>query len=51
MLDSDFNIKVGDFGYAAPLSGPDGSGYMKILCGTVSYMAPEIIQNKWYNGI
>ena len=28
MLDENFNIKIADFGFAAPLQGRDGSGYL-----------------------
>lgn len=28
MLDSEFNLKVADFGFAAPVSGRDGSGFL-----------------------
>ena len=45
VLDSDFNLKIIDFGMACPLSGSENRG----LCtkgdrvGTKSYMAPEIL--------
>ena len=29
LLDGDFNLKIADFGYAAPFLGRDGSGKMK----------------------
>jgi hypothetical protein len=29
MLDSDFNLKVADFGFATALRGKDGSGLLK----------------------
>jgi hypothetical protein len=29
MLDGDFNLKIADFGFAAPISGKDGSGLLK----------------------
>lgn len=28
MLDSEFNLKIADFGFAAPTEGRDGSGYL-----------------------
>lgn len=34
MLDADFNIKVADFGFAAPVQGRDGGGYLKTFLGT-----------------
>ena len=45
VLDSDFNLKIIDFGMACPLTGSENRG----LCtrgdrvGTKSYMAPEIL--------
>ena len=50
MLDSEFNLKVADFGFAAPVSGRDGSGFLSTQLGTQSYMAPEIHLNKPYTG-
>lgn len=43
-------MKVADFGFAAPLAGRDGSGYLKTRLGTESYMAPEIHARQPYNG-
>lgn len=50
MLDSDFNLKIADFGFAAPVSGRNGAGYNKTVLGTESYMAPEIHDRKPYLG-
>lgn len=50
MLDSEFNLKVADFGFAAPVAGKDGSGYLTTQLGTASYMAPEIHLGKPYTG-
>ena len=44
MLDKDFNLKIGDFGYAKKLID------MKGRCGTPTYMAPEIWSEDSYNG-
>ena len=41
-LDSEFNLKIGDFGFAGPLEGRDGSGFLKTKLGTSNYMAPEV---------
>lgn len=49
-LDKDFNIKIADFGFAAPLAGRDGSGYLHTRLGTIAYMAPELIMNEPYQG-
>lgn len=50
MLDENFNIKIADFGFAAPLQGRDGSGYLKTMLGTQAYMAPEILLREPYQG-
>lgn len=50
MLDADFNLKIADFGFAAPTAGRDGSGQLRTQLGTISYMAPEIHLNKPYTG-
>lgn len=50
MLDSEFNLKVADFGFAAPVTGRDGSGFLHTQLGTQSYMAPEIHLAKPYTG-
>lgn len=48
LYDSAFNLKIADFGFAAPIAGRDGSGYNKTKLGTESYMAPEIHMRKPY---
>mmetsp|Transcript_18617 Transcript_18617/g.17713 ORF Transcript_18617/g.17713 Transcript_18617/m.17713 type:complete len:297 (+) Transcript_18617:36-926(+) len=50
LYDNNFNLKIADFGFAAPLAGRDGSGALKTKLGTESYMAPEIHMRKPYNG-
>ena len=50
LLDSEFNLKVADFGFAAPVSGRDGSGFLTTQLGTKMYMAPEIHLAKPYTG-
>jgi serine/threonine protein kinase len=50
MLDSNFNIKIADFGFAAPTIGKDKSGQLHTLLGTQSYMAPEIHLERPYSG-
>ena len=42
LLDHQFNLKIADFGFAAPVEGRDGSGYLTSKLGTLNYMAPEI---------
>jgi len=46
MFDSNFNLKIGDFGFSAPLS-DDG---LKTYLGTPNYMAPEIVYGIPYDG-
>ena len=43
LFDQFFNLKIADFGFAAPVAGKDGSGTCKTKLGTESYMAPEIL--------
>jgi len=50
MLDSDFNLKIADFGFAAPAKGKTGEGMLETQLGTASYMAPEIHLGKPYSG-
>ena len=42
LLTENYELKIVDFGFAAPISGNKGDGYMKTKLGTLSYMAPEI---------
>ena len=42
MLDSNFNVKIADFGFAAPIEGRTSTGYLDSYLGTLNYMAPEI---------
>ncbi len=50
MLDSKVNLKIADFGFAGPMAGRDGSGYLQTKLGTLNYMAPEILLEKPYQG-
>lgn len=50
LYDGYFNLKIADFGFAAPMQGRDGSGSQKTKLGTESYMAPEIHMRKPYSG-
>ena len=42
VFDSHFNLKIADFGFAAPSKGWDGKNYLSTKCGTEAYMAPEL---------
>jgi serine/threonine protein kinase len=37
LLDGNFNLKIADFGFAAPFLGRDGSGNLNTKCGTLQY--------------
>lgn len=50
LYDNFFNLKIADFGFAAPLAGREGTGVCRTKLGTESYMAPEIHARKPYNG-
>jgi len=50
MLDKNYNVKIADFGFAAPAQGRDGGGYLETQLGTISYMAPEIHKGEKYDG-
>ena len=45
LLDSNYNIKIADFGFAGPVNGRVKNGYSYTKLGTLNYMAPEIILN------
>ena len=50
MLDSNFVLKIADFGFAGPVEGRDGGGTLSTNLGTMNYMAPEIHLNQEYDG-
>ena len=50
LYDEKFNLKIADFGFAAPIMGRDGTGTCKTKLGTESYMAPEIHAKRPYSG-
>ena len=43
MLDENFNLKLIDYGMAAPVDGRDGQGFLFTRLGTRGYQAPEIL--------
>ena len=50
LLDGDFVLKIADFGFAAPMEGKNGDGYLRTRLGTKNHMAPEIHLRKPYKG-
>lgn len=50
LIDQDMNVKIADFGFAAPVDGKDGGKFLNTMLGTPNYMAPEIHQKMPYLG-
>ncbi|KQK07055.1 hypothetical protein BRADI_2g32587v3 [Brachypodium distachyon] len=51
LLDDTDNLKVSDFGLSALRESQRPDGLLHTTCGTPSYVAPEIINNKGYDGV
>jgi len=51
LLDELFNLKLVDFGFAAPTQGRTGRGFLRTMLGSKAYMAPEILQHRPYSGV
>lgn len=53
LLDENYNLRVADFGMSGMLVGTKLDGKMTTYCGTLDYMAPEILAKKdsGYEGI
>ena len=49
-MDENLNLKIADFGFAAPVEGVDLKGYLTTMLGTLNYMAPEILYGMPYKG-
>ena len=49
LLDTDYRIKLADFGFSTFIEGTNGFGEHQTYLGTRNYMAPEIIENKPYD--
>ncbi|CAI8612921.1 unnamed protein product [Vicia faba] len=50
LLDENDNLKVTDFGLSAVKNQIRPDGLLHTVCGTPSYVAPEILAKKGYNG-
>ncbi|KAM0872277.1 hypothetical protein ACQ4PT_038830 [Festuca glaucescens] len=50
LVDDTDNVKVSDFGLSAVRKSQRQDGLLHTTCGTPSYVAPEIIDNKGYDG-
>ena len=50
MFDSDWNLKLADFGFATLATGREGSGMCETNLGTAGYKAPEIYMGQPYSG-
>ena len=50
MLDSDYNVKLIDLGFAFCLGGRQHDGFMRTQVGTPGYVAPEVMEGKPYQG-
>ena len=50
VLTEDVDVKLADFGFAAPIQGVDGSGKLHSCKGTKYYAAPELLLGKEYEG-
>lgn len=51
LIDKDGNLKVSDFGLSSLFMEPTNIRLlMHTTCGTLNYLAPEVIQNTGYDG-
>jgi serine/threonine protein kinase len=50
LLDSDYNLKVADFGLSGPMLGRFGEGVLRTHLGTEGLKAPEILAGESYKG-
>jgi len=50
LIDHNYDTKIADFGFAAPMAGKNADGYLRTKLGTETYMAPEIHLKKPYKG-
>ena len=49
-LDKEFNLKIGDFGFAKYFDDKSSSDKLKTVLGTIGYQSPELLENKGYLG-
>ena len=50
LIDEKYSIKISDFGLSGFIYGNNGKIYQKDSVGTQQYMAPEVIEEKEYDG-
>ena len=50
LIDHKMVLKIADFGFAAPLEGRNGKGFLTTSLGTPGYKAPEILAKQSYTG-
>ncbi|ETO01004.1 Protein kinase domain containing protein [Reticulomyxa filosa] len=48
LLDSNFTLKIADFGFATAFRKGNVETKMKTACGTKGYLAPEVLKGKKY---
>jgi carbon catabolite-derepressing protein kinase len=50
LLNSNYELKIADFGLSAIRSGVDGTGMHYSAVGTKQYQAPEVLERRHYSG-
>lgn len=50
LLGKNYDLKIADFGFAGPINGRGGVGYLDTPLGTEAYMAPELLKRQKYQG-
>ncbi|CAM0958225.1 unnamed protein product [Alopecurus aequalis] len=50
LVDRKGNIKISDFGLSASPQHLGGDGLLHTTCGSPNYIAPEVVQNRGYDG-
>lgn len=51
MLDDEFKIKIGDFGFSTIINPSENKGLVKHHVGTVGYQSPQLLEHCLYDGI